>query len=86
MGSAVRKDREMILKARILRWAAVVFAIAGLVVFLILYARNVDGNFFSALTDPFIVAIILVPFLPAAVLSWLARRLERKVARNRKQR
>lgn len=72
------KAQEMILKARLLRLVATVFAIVGLIIFLVLYAQNVEGTFFSAMTNPFIIAIIIVPFLPAAVLSWLARRIERQ--------
>jgi xanthine/uracil/vitamin C permease (AzgA family) len=72
------KGRELILKARLLRLFALVFAVVGLIIFLVLYMQNVEGAFFSTMTDPFIVVIIVVPFLPAIVLSWLARRMERK--------
>lgn len=75
------KARELVLKARLLRFFALVFALAGMAVFIVLYLRNVGGTFFSALTDPFIITIILVPFLPAAVLSLLAQRAEREYQR-----
>jgi hypothetical protein len=73
--------REVMLKARLLRGFALIFAIAGLLVFLVLYVRNVQGSFFSALTNPFVITIILVPFLPAIVLSWLAGHTERQYAK-----
>lgn len=63
------------------RFLALVFAAVGTVIFIILYARNVEGTFFSALTNPFIIAIILIPFLPAAVLSFLAGRAEKEYVR-----
>lgn len=66
------------LKARLLRFFAFVFACVGIVVFIALYFQNVEGSFLSALTNPFIVTIILVPFLPAAVLSFMASRAERQ--------
>ena len=72
------KGRELVLKARLLRLFALIFAIAGLGVFLVLYVQNIEGAFFSALTNPFVVTIIIIPFLPAIVLSWIARRVERK--------
>jgi len=52
-----------------------------MVIFLVLYFQNVGGTFFSALTNPFIVTIILVPFLPAVVLSLLAKRAEKEYLR-----
>ena len=72
------KGRELVLKARLLRLFALIFAIAGLGVFLVLYVQNIEGTFFSALTNPFIITIVIIPFLPAVVLSWIARRVERK--------
>lgn len=75
------KARELVLKARLLRFFALVFALAGMVVFIVLYFQNVGGTFFSALTNPFIITIILVPFLPAFVLSLLAQRAEREYLR-----
>lgn len=71
----------LVLKAKIFRFFALIFALAGMVIFVILYFQNVQGTFLSALTNPFIVFIVLVPFLPAAVLSFMAHRLERKYIR-----
>lgn len=73
--------REMLLKARVYRLFAIVFAIAGLAVFCILYARNVEGTFFSSLTNPFMVVMVLFPFLPALVLSLRASKMEREYAK-----
>ena len=72
------KGRELVLKARLLRLFGLIFGIAGLCVFLVLYVQNIEGTFFSALTNPFIITIVIIPFLPAVVLSWIARRVERK--------
>ena len=51
---------------------------AGTGVFIVLYLRNVQGTFFSALTNPFIIAMIIIPFLPAIVLSRKASKLEKQ--------
>jgi len=75
------KARRLVLKARLFRFLAAVFAVTGLLIFIILYMQNIEGTFLSALTNPFIVVILLVPFLPAAVLSLLAARLEREYIR-----
>ena len=79
------KARELVLKAKIFRFFALVFALAGMVIFVVLYFQNVEGAFLSALTNPFIIFIVLVPFLPAAVLSFLASRLEREYVRKYRQ-
>lgn len=66
------------LKARLLRLFAFVFAFVGVILFVVLYFQNIEGSFWSALTNPFVVTILVVPFLPAAVLSFMASRLERQ--------
>ncbi len=73
--------RELVLKAKLLRFFALIFALTGMVIFVVLYFQNVEGTFLSALTNPFVITIIIVPFLPAAVLSLLASRLEREYSR-----
>lgn len=75
------ETRQMLLKAKLFRLFALIFAVTGLVIFMVLYFQNVSGAFFSALTNPFVVTIVIIPFLPAAVLSWKASRLERKYER-----
>lgn len=72
------KARELVLKARIYRICALIFALIGLIMFVMLYMRHVEGAFLSSMTNPFIITIVVVPFLPAVVLSILARRLERE--------
>ncbi len=67
------------MKARVYRVFAMVFVIVGLLVFIQLYLTKVEGRLAEAIRDPFMVTIFLVPFLPAAVLSLLATRLERKL-------
>lgn len=75
-----QKARELVLKARLLRFAALIFAVTGLLIFLALYIKNIDGTLLSALTNPFTIFMVLIPFLPAAVLSWMASRLEKQYA------
>lgn len=72
------KARELVIKARIYRMLALVFAFVGLVIFCIMFLRHVEGSFLSALTNPSVVIMIIFPFLPAAVLSFMANRLDRQ--------
>lgn len=60
---------------------AVVFALVGLVIFIILYMKNMDGKVADALRDPSTILVVLVPFLPAVVLSFMATRAESALKR-----
>ena len=66
----------LLMKARVYRMIGMVFAFVGLATFMILYFRHIEGNILGALSSPSLIVIILVPFLPAAVLSWMAVRME----------
>jgi len=72
------KAREQLLRARVYRFLALVCAVLGLVMFLSIYFRYVDGDIIGALTRVSTVLMLLLPFLPACVLSWMAVRAERK--------
>ncbi|NCC21734.1 MAG: hypothetical protein EOM26_04630 [Alphaproteobacteria bacterium] len=66
------------MRSRVYRMAGLLFAAAGLVVFIVLYLQQMDGDLSRAFREPFFVVMLLVPFLPAAFLSIVSRRLERK--------
>lgn len=70
--------RSLLIKSRLYRFFALSFALMGVVIFLFLYFKHVEGQLFEALRDPTIIAIVLFPFLPAIVLSLMAQGLERK--------
>lgn len=57
---------------------ALAFAVLGLLLFGVIYSRHAGGNALAALKDIRTVTIILVPFLPAAALSFIANRAEKK--------
>ncbi len=71
--------RNYLIKAKFYRFFAIVFAVVGLVLFTYLYFEKVSGHFFEAIKEPWLVLIILIPFLPAAILSWIASRMEKKL-------
>lgn len=79
------ESRELVQKARLLRFFALIFAVVGLAIFIVLYLRNVQGSFFSALTNPFVITMVIVPFLPAVVLSWKAGKLEKEYLKKSQQ-
>lgn len=73
------KATALVVKARFYRLAALIFAVMGLFVFAIMYFQVSNGNFLAALRDPFFVVVVIFPFLPAVILSWMAARAEKKL-------
>ncbi len=73
------KQRALLVKARMYRLVSLIFAVMGLVVFAIMYFQNMQGDFIGAMRDPFFIVIVVFPFLPAAILSWMAARAEKKL-------
>ena len=70
--------KEYLLKSKFYKGAALVFVVLGLVIFMILYVANIEGHMMEALKNPFTIFIVVVPFMPAAVLSLLADKNEKK--------
>ena len=68
----------MLIRSRVLRVFAVVTAVVGLIVFAVLYFRLIEGRLEEALADPRTIVIVLMPFLPAVVISILAERARAK--------
>lgn len=70
--------KEFLIRSKFYRGVSMVFVALGLVVFMFLYIANVEGRLMEALKNPFTIGMFIVPFLPAAVLSILADRNEKK--------
>ncbi|MBU0800251.1 MAG: hypothetical protein KKA05_04535 [Alphaproteobacteria bacterium] len=70
--------RALLLRSRLYRMFALVSAFVGLIIFIILYMQTIEGRLEDALREPQTIAIIIVPFLPAVVLSIMAERAQKK--------
>ncbi len=70
--------QEYMIKAKLYRFMSLVFVTLGVFVFCVLYVQNIEGKLVEALKNPMTIAIFLVPFFPAAVLSFLADSAEKK--------
>jgi hypothetical protein len=70
--------KKVYIKAKLYRSAALVLAVFGLVLFVYLYVKVTGGDVMVALHNPHFILFILFPFLPSAVMAWLAERLERQ--------
>ncbi len=78
MGKEAQTPKEVLVKARLYRMAAFLFAIIGVLLFVVLYVQHVDGDLVRLFSNIRMITIFLMPFLPAAVLSLLSKRLEKK--------
>lgn len=76
--SGEKNPKEYLVKAKVYNFASLVFVLIGVLVFCVMYIKNVDGRLLESLKDPFTISIFLVPFIPAALLSLLADRADRK--------
>lgn len=72
------KAREYLLRSRIYRFLAALCALVGLLIFLIFYFKNIEGDIVKALSSVSTAVFLFLPFLPAFVLSWLSMRSESK--------
>ena len=70
--------QEYMIKAKVYRFMSLVFVTLGIFIFCAMYVQNVEGRLVEALKDPMTIAIFLIPFFPAAVLSYLADGAEKK--------
>ncbi len=70
--------RQFLMKAKLYRTFSLVFVTIGIFMFCFLYISQVEGRLLEALRDPYTIMIFLIPFMPAAVLTWIADRFEKK--------
>jgi hypothetical protein len=71
--------RDLLLKSRIFRIIGIFFAIGGILLFIVLYLRFIEGDIVRALHSPAIIAIMIIPFLPAIIFAAMASRSEKKL-------
>lgn len=76
------RAREYLIKSKLYRFLALVFACVGVLVFCFQYfehSRSEGDSMFNMLRDPSIIILLIFPFVPAIVLSFMAQRAERKL-------
>lgn len=70
--------RAWLMKSRLYRLFAMIFAGGGLLVFIAMSARYMGEGLIDILRDPRIIAVILIPFLPAAVMARMSESAHKK--------
>lgn len=71
--------RELLIYSKILQFCADIFAVFGLFLFAYIYFTQWHDNPLAAVRDPYFVVTMLVPFIPAAMLAYLASKKRRKI-------
>jgi len=71
--------RTLLIKAKVFQFCADIFAVFGIFLFAFIYFNHFQDNPMAAIRDPFFVVTILIPFIPAAVLAFLASGKRRKI-------
>jgi len=81
MGTDLKqKMRENLIRMRVYRFCAFLFVAFGIIMFAFLYMNYLDGDPMQAITRPITTAMILIPFMPAAVLAWMSMKEEKKMS------
>ena len=76
--STVLQAKKLLIKARLYKFVAVLLALMGVVIFVYQYMQHIDGQLLEVMASPRPVLILLLPFLPSAILSWISIRCSRK--------
>ena len=71
--------RKLLIAAKVFQIFADILAVFGIFLFAYIYFNHFKDNPFAALRDPFFVVTILIPFIPAAVMAFLASNKRRKI-------
>lgn len=68
----IKKAKELIIRAKVYRAVAFVFAAAGFIVAVLLYQKLAHGRPENIMQNPVLIVILLLPFVPAAFLAMLS--------------
>jgi Na+-transporting methylmalonyl-CoA/oxaloacetate decarboxylase beta subunit len=71
--------RVLLITSKVLQFCADIFAVFGIFLFAYIYFQHFQADPMSAIKNPAFVVILLVPFIPAAVMAYLASQKRRKI-------
>ncbi len=71
--------RVLLITSKVLQMCADIFAVFGICLFAFIYFKHFASNPMMAIKDPFFVITILFPFIPAAVMAFLAAQKRKKI-------
>lgn len=73
------KARELLIAAKIFQMCADIFALFGIFLFAYIYFTNFRDNPFGALQSPYFIVTVLIPFIPAAVMAYVASKKRKQL-------
>lgn len=71
--------KRLILTAKVLQFCADIFAVFGIILFAYIYFHNYSDNPATAIRDPLFIVTVLIPFVPAAVMAWMASKKRKQI-------
>ncbi len=73
-----QQAKAMLMQSKLYRMLATIFAVVGFVIFIVLYFEKIDGKLLEAFRQPLLIVAMIIPFLPAIVLSKKADKARQK--------
>ncbi len=71
--------RVLLITSKIMQICADLFAVFGICLFAYIYFKHFRADPMLAIQNPTFVVILLIPFMPAAVMAWLAAKKRKKI-------
>jgi hypothetical protein len=71
--------RVLLITSKVLQMCADLFAVFGIALFAYIYFQHFRSDPMAAIHNPAFVVILLVPFVPAAVMAYLAAQKRKKI-------
>lgn len=71
--------RELLITSKILQICADIFAVFGIGLFAFIYFKHFRTDPMAAIHNPLFVVILLIPFVPSAVMAYLAAKKRKKI-------
>ncbi len=76
-----KQARELLIKAKVYRILAGIFAVVGVLIFLMLYFNYYGDDVAASIKDPMLIFLLLFPFLPAVILSLKAKKADKALSK-----
>lgn len=71
--------RALLIASKVLQMCADLFAVFGVGLFAFIYFKHFRADPMEAIHNPAFVVILLIPFVPAAVMAYLAAQKRKKI-------
>ena len=73
--------KALLIKSKLYRYMSMALVAVGFGLFCMIYFKMLHGDFIGVIKNPAQIIMLLFPFLPAVILSWMSRRVEIKLSK-----